>query len=154
MIIFSILKNQPCMFNCSIMSNSLSPHERQPARLLSLWNFPGKNIGVGCHFRLQAIFLTQVLNAHLLHLLHWQSDSVPLCHLGHLKRSKKVCFILIASLKFLCNSYHKRRKTIINIFLFVYYRKIFKKITNKILNCALNECCRKTKPPSFNSKIS
>ena len=27
-----------------------------------LWAFPGKNIGVGCHFLLQGIFLTQGLN--------------------------------------------------------------------------------------------
>ena len=26
------------------------------------WNFPGKNTGVGCHFHLQGIFLTQGLN--------------------------------------------------------------------------------------------
>ena len=40
--------------------------------------FPGKNIGVGCHFLLQGIFLTQGSNLHLLHLLHWQLDSLPL----------------------------------------------------------------------------
>ena len=28
----------------------LQPHGLQPARLLCPWNFPGKNIGVGCHF--------------------------------------------------------------------------------------------------------
>ena len=31
-----------------------------------LWNFLGKNIGVGCHFPLQEIFLTQGLNLNLL----------------------------------------------------------------------------------------
>ena len=41
--------------------------------------FPGKNIGVGCHF-FQGIFPTQGSNPHLLHLLHWQMDSVPLSH--------------------------------------------------------------------------
>ena len=30
-----------------------------------------------CHFLLQGIFLTQGLNLHLLHLLHWQVDSLP-----------------------------------------------------------------------------
>ena len=34
--------------------------------------------GVGCHFLLQGIFLTQELNRHLLRLLHWQAGSVPL----------------------------------------------------------------------------
>ena len=37
------------------------------ARLLCPWNFPGKNTGVGCHFLLQGIFLTQGLNLGLLH---------------------------------------------------------------------------------------
>ena len=30
------------------------------------WDFPGKNAGMGCHFLLQGIFLTQGLNLHLL----------------------------------------------------------------------------------------
>ena len=34
-------------------------------RLLYPWDFPGKNTGVGCHFLLQGIFLTQELNPHL-----------------------------------------------------------------------------------------
>ena len=29
--------------------------ERQPARLLLPWDFPGKNTGVGCHFLLQCM---------------------------------------------------------------------------------------------------
>ena len=35
-----------------------------------------------CHFLLQELFLTKDLNLHLLHLLHWQADSLPLRHLG------------------------------------------------------------------------
>ena len=46
--------------------------------LLCPRDFPGKNTGVGCHFPLQGIFLTQGPNAHLLLLLHWQGDSLPL----------------------------------------------------------------------------
>ena len=38
----------------------------------------GKNTGMGCHSLLQGIFLTQGLNLHLLHLLHWQVGSLPL----------------------------------------------------------------------------
>ena len=57
-----------CLCVCSVMSSSLRSH----ARLLCLWNFPGKNIGVGGHSP-----LTQVLG-----LLHWQADSLPLHHLG------------------------------------------------------------------------
>jgi len=33
-------------------------------------------------FPFQGIFLSQGLNLCLLHLLHWQADSLPLCHLG------------------------------------------------------------------------
>ena len=40
--------------------------------------------GVGYHFLLQGIFPTQGLNLGLLHLLHWQVDSLPPCHLGSL----------------------------------------------------------------------
>ena len=39
---------------------------------------PGENTGVRCHFQLQGIFLAQGLNLCLLHLLHWQVNSVPL----------------------------------------------------------------------------
>ena len=55
-------------------------HGLQSARLLSPWDSSGKSIGVGCHFLLQGIFLTQGLN---LHLLHWQADSLPLSHQGN-----------------------------------------------------------------------
>ena len=47
------------------------------------WDFPGKNAGVGCHFLFQEIFLTQGSN---LHLLNWQINSLPLCHLGSPKK--------------------------------------------------------------------
>ena len=38
---------------CSVVSDSLRPHELQPIRLLGPWNFPGKNTGVDFHFPLQ-----------------------------------------------------------------------------------------------------
>ena len=47
------------------MSNSLRPHGLQPARLLCLWNPPGKNTGVGCHSLLQGILPTQGWNPTL-----------------------------------------------------------------------------------------
>ena len=40
--------------------------------------FRDNNTGVGCHFLLQGIFLTQGLNPCLLCLLHWQVYSSPL----------------------------------------------------------------------------
>ena len=42
------------------------------------WDSPGKKTGVGNHFLLQGIFLTQGSN---LCLLHWQAGSLPLSHL-------------------------------------------------------------------------
>ena len=60
------------------MLDSLQAFQLQPARLLRPWDSPGKNIGVGCHFLLQGIFLTQGLNPRLLCLLHWQAGSLPL----------------------------------------------------------------------------
>ena len=54
----------------SVMSYSLQPHGLWPARLLSPWDSPGKNTGVGCHALLQGIFLTQESNSCLLHLRH------------------------------------------------------------------------------------
>ena len=44
---------------CSVVLDSLRSHGLQPARLLCLWNFPGKNTGVGCHSLHQEIFLIQ-----------------------------------------------------------------------------------------------
>ena len=49
------------------MSDSLWVHGLQPARLLSPWNSPDKNTGVGCHFLFQGIFPTRGLNSGLLH---------------------------------------------------------------------------------------
>jgi len=53
--------------------------------LLCPWNFPGKNIGAGCHFLLWGIILIQGLNPHLFYLLHWKVIFfffLPLSHLG------------------------------------------------------------------------
>ena len=44
--------------------------------------FPSKNIGVGYHFLLQGVFLTQGSN---LRLPHWQEHSLPLSHLRSIK---------------------------------------------------------------------
>ena len=41
--------------------------QMQPTSILCLWNSPGKNIGMGCHFLLQGIFLTQGLNPGFVH---------------------------------------------------------------------------------------
>ena len=61
------------MLSHSVVSDSLQSHGPQFTRLLCSWDSPGKNTGVGCHFLLQRIFLTQGSNPHLLSFLHWQT---------------------------------------------------------------------------------
>ena len=50
----------------SVVSDSVT-HGLWSARLPHPWDFPGKNTGVGCHFLLQEIFLTQGSNLGLPH---------------------------------------------------------------------------------------
>ena len=42
-------KSEKWKWSRSAVSDSLSPHGRQPTRLLHPWDFPGKSTGVGCH---------------------------------------------------------------------------------------------------------
>ena len=60
-----------CVFNHVQLCNS----GLQPAKFPCPGDFLCKNTGVGCHFLLQGIFLTQGLNSYL---PHWQVDSLPL----------------------------------------------------------------------------
>ena len=67
-----------CVLSCLVISDSLRSHRPQPSRHLCPQNFPGKNTGVGFHFLLQGIFLTQESNPCLLRFLHCQVSSLPL----------------------------------------------------------------------------
>ena len=62
-------------------SDSLRPHELQYARLLCLWNSPGKDTGVVSHSLPQGIFLIQGSNLGLLHckqiLYHLSHQRTP-----------------------------------------------------------------------------
>ena len=49
------------------MSNTFATPWTVSHELLYPWDFPVKNTGVGCHFLLQAIFLTQESSPRLLH---------------------------------------------------------------------------------------
>ena len=60
------------------MSDSLQPHELQPA-MFCPWNSPAKNTGVGLHALLQGIFPTPGIKPTS---SAWQADSLPLGHLG------------------------------------------------------------------------
>ena len=64
---------------CSVIQSCLilcHPLDCSPP--VSPWNFSDKNTGVGCYFPLQGILPTQRLKLHPLHLMHWQTDSLPL----------------------------------------------------------------------------
>ena len=77
LISITIVKYYVCVLSSSVMPS-----------LCSLWTVahqaplssgsPGKNTGVGCQSLLQGVFLTQGWNLCLLHLPHWQADSLPL----------------------------------------------------------------------------
>ena len=77
-----ILSYQAPVLSCSAVSNNLGHPCTVINWLFCPCNFPGKNSGVDCHFLLQGIFPTQGSNLHLLGLLHWHMDSLPLYHLG------------------------------------------------------------------------
>ena len=64
-----------------IVSNSLQPYGLWPTRFLCPRNLTGKNTGLGCHFLLQVIFLTQGLNPSL---LHYRQIVYHLSHQGSL----------------------------------------------------------------------
>ena len=66
----------------SVVCDSVRPYGLQLTRLFCPWDAPGKDTGVGCHFLLQGIFLTQGSNPGLLCLLHWQVGSLPLAPPG------------------------------------------------------------------------
>ena len=51
-----------CYLVTKLCPTLLQPHGLQPTMLLCPWDYPGKSTGVGCHFLLQGIFLTQGLN--------------------------------------------------------------------------------------------
>ena len=96
--IYYVIQKGDCYFSRLVMSDSFAtPWTIQPTRLLCPWDFPNKNIGMGCHFLLHGLFLTQELNPHL---LHWQVGSSPLSHLG--SHYIKVAFL--CTLQKLCPS--------------------------------------------------
>ena len=55
------------------MSDSWQSHGLQPMRILCPWDSPGKSTGMGYHFLLQGIFLTQGPNGSS----ELQADSLP-----------------------------------------------------------------------------
>ena len=75
----------------SVVSDSLRCHGVWPARLPCPWDSPGENTGGGCRLLRQGLFPTQGLHQHPFHLLHWQVDSLPLCHQIYMCVCKYFC---------------------------------------------------------------
>ena len=65
-----------------VISDSLRTHGLQPARIFCPWDSPGKKTGVGGHVLLQGLFPTPESKLHLLCLLPWQADALPLAPPG------------------------------------------------------------------------
>ena len=67
------------------------------AKLLGPWNFPGKNVAVGCHFLLQGIILTQGLKASLLNyrqiLYHLSHQGSPGTRHSHFSRQSGILLV-------------------------------------------------------------
>ena len=81
-LFFPSLMHTNSLQSCPTLCDPMNCSPPGPSRLLSQWDSPGKNTGVGCHALLQGIFLTQRLNWCLLCLLHWQVGSLPLAPPG------------------------------------------------------------------------
>ena len=74
--------------NHSLVPDSVTPWSAaHHVCSLCLGDFPGKNTGMGCHFLPQGIIPIQGSNPHLLPLLHWREDSLPLVSLRRLQFS-------------------------------------------------------------------
>ena len=94
------------LFNHWVMSDSLVTPWTVAHQTPVHGIFPGKNTGVGCHFLLQGIFLTQGPYLHLLHyrwILYWLS------HQGNpTSKTWKSCIKAILTIAF--------RNNVINLF--------------------------------------
>ena len=56
----------------------LCSQERERENSFLFFFFTATNAGIGCHFLLQGIFQIHGTKPHLLRLLHWQADTLPL----------------------------------------------------------------------------
>ena len=65
------------------------PMDCSPARLLCPWNFSRQEYWSGLPFPPPGDFHDPRMNLHLLSLLHWQADSLPLAPPGKPTNKKK-----------------------------------------------------------------
>ena len=89
------LVTQSCLTLCNPVDCNL------PGRLLCPWDSPGKSTGVGCHFLLQRIYLTQGSNPGLPHcrkmFYHLSHQGSPIPKKGNAKKCSKNCTIALTS---------------------------------------------------------
>ena len=76
-----------CVLSHSVVPVFLQPHKLQPTRLLRPWNFSRQEYWSKLPFPPPGRSFpyrdwTCVSYIYMLHLLHWQADSLPLSHLG------------------------------------------------------------------------
>ena len=62
-------RNKERKWSRSVVSNSLRSYGLQPAMVLHSWDFPIKSTGVGYHFLLRSIFLTQGSGTWVSHIV-------------------------------------------------------------------------------------
>ena len=110
------------LFSHSAVSDSLVTPYREPTRLLCLWDRPGKNSGVSCHFPLQGIFWprdwTRVFyigRQILYHWATWEPWCYNICFQLHFhdwlcylswRQGLHVCLLLIFKISNAYLSYH------------------------------------------------
>ena len=97
----------------SVTSDSLWLNGLYPTRLLCLWDFPGKNTWVVCHFLHQGVFLIKGLNPCPLHwrwiVYHWATREVPYPHcmcMLHILFCAKIKLSSSYAMKKWTNSHH------------------------------------------------
>ena len=76
---FFVMSFYVCVLSHPVMPNSLWPHGLQPARLLCLWNFPGMNTGLGCHFLFQGIIAVSCISCFGRWILYHCATSELMC---------------------------------------------------------------------------
>lgn len=75
----SIKYDYVCVCSVAQLCHILCYPRTVALQTLLSWNFAAQE---NWNFQIQGIFPTQGSNLNLLHLLHQQGDSLPLCHLG------------------------------------------------------------------------
>ena len=94
----------------SVVSDSLHPHGLSPTRLLCLWNFPGKNTGVGCHFfqgNLPNSGIQPASGRRILFLVAQMVNHPPAMQETWVQSLGRVCIQLVSEFEFMPPEYQE-----------------------------------------------